>query len=292
MSITGLMGWDADSKVWRKVVVNADGKLIIDPSEIFEDPPTDGEVGKAATSNWSHDHAADASAHHVKYTDAEARSAIGNIIDSVGRFVATIFCNYNWFNDIAGIKMTSDISDCDVLFLFKSNAVSALKIYNYRAGIGPIATDMYIYDGNNYQVVATYPVVDSKIATHTAIAAAHHARYTDAEAMMSRYNNRVTLTAGTYTAQDVTGKGLLILDTVDGNINLKGLSGGATGQMIYCLKTNLANTLVVYHNSSDAAAGNRLWTSDCADNQIGVNRVGGFWIMYMNGGWYVDRVIP
>lgn len=77
MANVAMMGWDADAKTWRKVLVNAAGKLIIDPSEIFEDPPTDGEAGKSATSNWSHDHAADASAHHAKYTDAEARAAVG-----------------------------------------------------------------------------------------------------------------------------------------------------------------------------------------------------------------------
>ena len=66
-----LFGWDATWRKWRKILVNAEGKLIIDPSEILEDVPTDGEVGKAPTSNWAHDHAADPSAHHVKTTSAE-----------------------------------------------------------------------------------------------------------------------------------------------------------------------------------------------------------------------------
>jgi hypothetical protein len=51
-----LYGWDSAAEVWVKLLANADGKLIIDPSEIFEDPPTDGETGKAPTSNWAHDH--------------------------------------------------------------------------------------------------------------------------------------------------------------------------------------------------------------------------------------------
>lgn len=70
-----LYGWDATNKNWVKVLVNSDGKLIIDPTEIFEDPPTDGETGKAPNSNWAHDHAANASAHHARYTDAEAKAA-------------------------------------------------------------------------------------------------------------------------------------------------------------------------------------------------------------------------
>lgn len=69
-----LWGWDATNEVWRKVVVNADGKLIIDPSEIFENPPTEDESAKAPTSEWAYDHKENASAHHAKYTDAEAQA--------------------------------------------------------------------------------------------------------------------------------------------------------------------------------------------------------------------------
>ena len=77
------MGWDATAKVWRKLVCNAAGKLIIDPSEILEDNPTDNEVGKAPTSNWAFDHKADASAHHTKFTitehDTPDRHALANL---------------------------------------------------------------------------------------------------------------------------------------------------------------------------------------------------------------------
>jgi len=45
------------------MLVNAAGKLIIDPSEILENTPTDGEVAKAPTSNWAYDHNADLGAH-------------------------------------------------------------------------------------------------------------------------------------------------------------------------------------------------------------------------------------
>lgn len=77
MSPEGIYGWDDTNKIWVKVLVNAAGKLIIDPSEIFEDPPTDGEAGKAATSNWSHDHNADPDAHHAAFTAAD-HTAIGD----------------------------------------------------------------------------------------------------------------------------------------------------------------------------------------------------------------------
>jgi len=70
-----LHGWDSINEVWVKLLCNAEGKLIIDPSEIFEDVPTDNEHGKAPTSDWAYDHKADASAHHVRYSDADAQAA-------------------------------------------------------------------------------------------------------------------------------------------------------------------------------------------------------------------------
>jgi len=70
-----LYGWDATDEEWVKLVCNDAGKLIIDPSEIFENDPTDDEHGKAPDSDWAHDHDADVSAHHVKFTSEEARAA-------------------------------------------------------------------------------------------------------------------------------------------------------------------------------------------------------------------------
>ena len=49
-----LYGWDADAEEWVKLVCNNLGKLIIDPSEIFEDTPTENEHGKAPTSAWAY----------------------------------------------------------------------------------------------------------------------------------------------------------------------------------------------------------------------------------------------
>lgn len=72
-----LWGWDSVGGAWVKLLCNAAGKLIIDPSEILEEPPTDGEVGKAATSNWSHDHDADPDAHHAAFVAAD-HTAIGD----------------------------------------------------------------------------------------------------------------------------------------------------------------------------------------------------------------------
>ncbi len=55
-NITNIQGWDGTQ--WVKLLCNAAGKLIIDPSEILQDDPQDSEVGKAPTANWAHDEAA------------------------------------------------------------------------------------------------------------------------------------------------------------------------------------------------------------------------------------------
>ena len=76
MAGCNLYGWDATNGIWVKLICNEEGKLIIDPSEILEDDPTDNEVGKAPTSNWAFDHNADASAHHLRYTHNEASAVV------------------------------------------------------------------------------------------------------------------------------------------------------------------------------------------------------------------------
>jgi hypothetical protein len=72
-----LRGWDAVNEVWVKITCDADGKIIIDPTAILENPPTEDEDKKAPTSEWAFDHAVNAAAHHAKYTDAEAKAACG-----------------------------------------------------------------------------------------------------------------------------------------------------------------------------------------------------------------------
>jgi len=72
-----LWGWYPAGNVWVKLQVDATGKLVVDATAIFEEPPTNGEMGKAATSNWSFDHNADPNAHHAAFTAAD-HLAIGD----------------------------------------------------------------------------------------------------------------------------------------------------------------------------------------------------------------------
>jgi hypothetical protein len=74
---SNLFGWDATNKVWRKLQVDDEGKIITTMGDIFENPPTDGEEEKGPSSNWAYDHDADPDRHHIRYTDAEAVAAVG-----------------------------------------------------------------------------------------------------------------------------------------------------------------------------------------------------------------------
>ena len=183
MANVAMMGWDADAKVWRKVVVNSAGKLIIDPSEILEDDPTDGEVGKAPTSNWAHDHAALPAVHHARYTDAESRAAIGDLLDSSGVLIKSFNCNYYDLSLLQRFQLKYSVASTRYVYISTLLNQGVMAITARTSGGGLVPCFIQVHNGTAYQVVATEPVVDTKIATHAAIAAAHHARYTDAEAV-------------------------------------------------------------------------------------------------------------
>ena len=183
MAEAALMGWDADAQVWRKLVCNAAGKLIIDPSEILEDSPTNNEVGKAPTSNWAFDHNANASAHHTRYTDAESRAAIGNLLDSTGKVLKTINFNYQELIYARNTKYQSASVSTRIVVLQPVTNQTVLQIYAYQPGGSTYAAYVDVHNGSVYERLATEVIVDSKILTHKNISDAHHARYTDAEAV-------------------------------------------------------------------------------------------------------------
>jgi len=175
MQNVSLMAWDVDNLTWRRVVCNAAGKLIIDPSEILEDNPTDNEVGKAPTSNWAFDHKADASA--------------------------------------------------------------------------------------------------------------HHARYTDAEAITAQSRCRIKLEAGTYTNTDLTGIGLVQLSPYSGNIYLKGFTGGYDGKFVYFEIINPNYQVYVYHNDQAVPGVNRIFTPSGNTVIFSKTSAKGFILIYHPDGW-------
>lgn len=91
-----LWGWDSANSVWVKVLVNSAGKLIIDPSEIFENPPTNGETAKAPQSDWAYDHWKDPNAHHARLHD-HSNALDGSPIAAAGipNIGARVYSNAN-----------------------------------------------------------------------------------------------------------------------------------------------------------------------------------------------------
>jgi len=174
-----LFGWDDEHKKWVKVLANSEGKLIIDPSEIFEEDPTDGEVGKAPTSNWAHDHEADASAHHGRYTDEEARSAIGNVLDSLGRLTKSLNFQYHDIDRLRFLNLRWDPEGNKLVRMWQHGDTNEFAVGAYEFGIGYIACKFSVYDGSAYRPVATQVVVDDKISDHASDAQAHHAHIID-----------------------------------------------------------------------------------------------------------------
>lgn len=177
-----LYGWDGGNSVWRKMVCNADGKLIIDPTAVFEDSPTDGELKKGPTSNWAFDHKADASAHHAKYTDENSRAAIDNIFWSDGKATKDINFQGHKLKNITDIYFLDRDGSNDQCRMSFAQNTNMFYIYNIIGAGGYDPIYMMLYNGSAYEKVAVEPVVDTKITTHRDIANAHHDKYTDANA--------------------------------------------------------------------------------------------------------------
>jgi len=333
MSEADLYGWDATNKKWVKLLANEDGKLIIDPSEIFENDPTNDEHGKAPDSDWAYEHAANASAHHARYTDGEAVASFGNRTATItaGTYddydvsaVSVLYLNTaagtinlrglsggvagqfiyclktSWSNEVNVLSGYSGVPAGDRIYTsnnatndIKANINGAFVLYHSATAwvvTGFIFTnpkDIFEASPTNGQL-AKGPNSDWAY-DHLNNASAHHTKYTDAEAMNARYNNKVTLTTGIYTIQSVSGKGMILCDTSLGDITLKGLDGGVTGQLIHVVKYDDQNILSVIHNSGDAAAGDKIFTYNSSDDSVPGSTRGSFWLYYDGTQWITSR---
>jgi len=178
-----LHGWDVDNNKWVKLLSNAEGKLIIDPSEIFENDPTCDEHGKAPDSDWACEHESDPNAHHEEYTDVKARAAIGDLFDALGKVLKNIQCNYKSFSDISYINFKAAAAQTCRIRIAPLNNNNDLFIRAYPTEGPVVDPDLLKYNGVAYELYITEPVVDTKISDHAAVADAHHERYTDAEAV-------------------------------------------------------------------------------------------------------------
>lgn len=282
-----LWGWDDTNSVWVKCVVNADGKLIINPAGFLENPPTEDEAKKAATSEWSFDHDADPAAHHAKYTNAESRAAIADIFDSAGDITANL-----------------DMSHKDI-FALRTLYFDGVTTYNSAAKIlYQRANEIFIFEGDNpsgnvcdikirvyqavgYVTLASTVDITNDIATHVLVTDAHHAKYTDAEAVAAFGVRDLTITTGTETSRNISAYNMIFLDSGGGDITLEGFAGGTDGQIVFFVNIDGGNNIIVDHWSVNAAAGNKIMCYSAANETLTAGNLGGFAMVYKGSYWFI-----
>lgn len=110
MAESNLYGWDFTNSSWVKLQVDDEGKLIYSSVGLFEEVPTNGEVNKGPTSNWAYDHENDASAHHVKYTDAEAVAALESEYPFITYMDKSASANFNFNSGQVSINRSSGVT--------------------------------------------------------------------------------------------------------------------------------------------------------------------------------------
>ena len=111
----------------------------------------------------------------------------------------------------------------------------------------------------------------------------HHTKYTDAEAVFAFYTRNIELDNGEYTSLDCTDLSYISLNPGSGDIDLKGMDNGTYGQMIFFSRLVSSNVVTIYHNSGDAPAGDKIYTSTSAD--VVMSDYGTFYMIYIGGVW-------
>ena len=155
MSAIYLYGWDSVNEKWVKLQVNPDGKIITDATEIIDDTPEDGATGKAISSNWAHDHKADASAHHAKYTDDDARASINNIFASDGQLASHLICNYYSIKNIHNFILSYSGASTRYMVFENSNNSTIISVVGYIKTGGYDNARIRLYNGTTYHFVTT-----------------------------------------------------------------------------------------------------------------------------------------
>jgi len=149
----------------------------------FDDSPGDGEVTRGPTCNWAYDHVNDASAHHAKAAagDIDHGETTGLDDDDHSQYVHLsedrIRTKKDQFDDVVWWAIFKEATVNKLGLVTSHVAGVGLAIYNY-------VTESYkfrITELGNIDIVGTVDGVD--IAAHAADNAAHHAKYTDAEAV-------------------------------------------------------------------------------------------------------------
>lgn len=167
--------------------------------EIWDDTPTNGQVTKGVTSDWAYDHVNNTAAHHSRYLDSEAVTAMGAKGDanplhhdkavsgdidhgSIGGLTDDDHSQY--LHTSVGRVMTTGIVTDDVTFWHTGKEGGVAKFYFLSLVSGNLAFRIYYPDSGtpifdidlsgNISRVGTVDGVD--VSAHAANASAHHAK--------------------------------------------------------------------------------------------------------------------
>ena len=309
-----IMGWDATNKIPVRCKVTEDGKLIINPTGFLENPPTEDEDKKAPTSEWAFDHNADTVKHHIKYTDANARAAINDIFDVNGILIDTLECNYNYLVNARMVRMKNTVGDTHRTEFVVSTNGRKLRVRCYKEGVGYVPAIFEIFDGAAYHDAITEGNFASWFATriqqipveddtgyvpssawaydHWKDVAAHHAKYTNKESVDAFKSRATTLTNGTYDDHDITDESMVYLDSSSGDIVLRGLAGGYDGKIVFFLRQEVGNQVIIRHAHATPAVADRIVLPSGSDQTMSIAQYGGFILIYYASRWRMMMSTP
>lgn len=174
----------------------------------FEDSPADGEVTRGPTSNWAFDHKADADAHHADFQAADAVTAMGVKADSNplhhDRFTPELAQQLKLGEDLDADQRT------DIQIFSSTSATPTFELLRWggfngvlkfiQNGTGDIEFKFgenvrmkllnaggveEIWDDTPTNGQVTKGVTSDWGYDHVNAAAAHHSKYTDAEAELA-----------------------------------------------------------------------------------------------------------
>ena len=200
-----MWGWCPAVNRWVKMQVDVNGRLVVDPSDLFEEPPVNGEMEKAATSNWSFDHDADPDAHHARQHALDSAADHTGAITDAQHGVRAL-ANAHAHADLSGIgadnhhnrqHALNSAPDHTGAITDAQHGVRTLANAHAHADLSGIGADNH---HNRQHALNSAPdhtgeITDAQHGVRTLAnahahadlsgigVADHHARYTDAEAI-------------------------------------------------------------------------------------------------------------
>jgi len=169
-----LYGWVDEDTGWVKLICNAAGKLIIDPSEIFENVPTNNEHGKAPDSDWAYDHVTKPDVHHSRYVADTLGNYVWDAADTprsyhTGVTISFVRAADGWlsFGTVVTFRGYFTVQDGGVMQIYCPYSPV------FGGDFAKIRFGKYDNQGwSDWQDLA--PDVGGMIATHATDASAHH----------------------------------------------------------------------------------------------------------------------